>query len=229
MSGKTVDYLEEMFGFSSIASPQSVSASPKSESKLNARNLHNIIRHLQTALDITEAVLEQEKQAALEYNEHVRPKHHKKIRVYCKPLSASISVDQGIAPILMAIWEIGIDTVGSCQEYMPGFMRIDFFGTASTEAFLNVLVDGIGSDYPRDELVAGIFGWGYKGYHWKYETNIVDGRAFRADCHRQKVDYSEPSNMIISSSVIFPIKDYQRISDLLTLRINKGSKGRGDR
>jgi hypothetical protein len=44
----------------------------------------------------------------------------------------TIEVDEGLAPLLKAIWDLGIMTCNSCQENKPGIMWIEFLTSIST-------------------------------------------------------------------------------------------------
>ena len=48
-------------------------------------------------------------------------------------------VDEGLAPLLLAIWEKGIDTCLSCQENFPGIAWIMFTTAFDAERFLNLV------------------------------------------------------------------------------------------
>jgi len=47
---------------------------------------------------------------------------HKQTAILNTASNRQIEVDEGIAPLLLAIWNLGIDTCNSCQENKPGIV-----------------------------------------------------------------------------------------------------------
>src|SRR5262245_12701217 len=48
-------------------------------------------------------------------------------------------VDEGLAPLILALWRAGIDTVNSCQENRPGVVWVEFASTFDAERFLSLV------------------------------------------------------------------------------------------
>src|SRR5688500_168585 len=62
-------------------------------------------------------------------------------------------VDEGIAPLVLACWQKGIDTVMSCQDDRPGVVWVMFPSSDDAKRFLDL------TDY---------------AYEWKFETHPKD-------------------------------------------------------
>ncbi len=61
---------------------------------------------------------------------------HKQVPIQWEGRSAE--VDEGIAPLILAIWKRGIDTVMSCQENRPGVIWIMFASFVDAKWFLDL-------------------------------------------------------------------------------------------
>lgn len=53
--------------------------------------------------------------------------------------NSTMDIDEGIAPLILAMWEAGIMTSSSCQEIEPGIMWIEFPSSEDLEDFLTLL------------------------------------------------------------------------------------------
>ena len=62
---------------------------------------------------------------------------HKQVRV--KYRGKFIKVDEGIAPLLKAIWKLGIETTLSCQENRDGIAWIEFATAEDAKAFIDIV------------------------------------------------------------------------------------------
>jgi hypothetical protein len=69
---------------------------------------------------------------------------HKTVRVVCphmrhdngKPMA--IPIDVKLAPLLKAMWALGLETTASCQEAQPGMARLNFCHIWDVEHFLTI-------------------------------------------------------------------------------------------
>src|SRR5215468_387576 len=60
-------------------------------------------------------------------------------QVSIKYRSQTAEVDEGIAPLIMAIWRCGIRTMMSCQEGAYGYVWLCFPNTWEASKFLNII------------------------------------------------------------------------------------------
>ncbi len=68
---------------------------------------------------------------------------HKQIAILDPTLNQMVEVDEGIAPLLKAIWNLGITTCNSCQENKPGLVWIEFLKAEDAEAFSTRVISGL--------------------------------------------------------------------------------------
>jgi hypothetical protein len=90
-------------------------------------------------------------------------------------------VDEELAPVILALWKLGIDTCNSCQENQPGIVWIEFLTSMDAKSFLDIVavhpdeyyppplnvmpydrIVGCGSDGPRTNVV-GVLQLGHSG------------------------------------------------------------------
>jgi hypothetical protein len=62
---------------------------------------------------------------------------HKQVSITWQDRQAE--VDKGLAPLILALWKLDIDTCNSCQENMPGIAWIEFLTSMDAEEFLNIV------------------------------------------------------------------------------------------
>jgi hypothetical protein len=140
---------------------------------------------------------------------------HKQTAILDPTSGCMIEVDVGIAPLLKAIWNLGITTCNSCQENKPGIVWIEFIQSEGAEAFLTRVISGLD---PVDGLKADK--WLYsriigQNGGWQYNAHPHDIREYvNEESGMVELNTSEPCRIAISVSVRFPIEDYERLLDL---------------
>ena len=117
-------------------------------------------------------------------------KEHRQVEVYNPFYDEAIEVDEGIAPLLIALWERGIQTTLSCQENQPGIIWIEFAGSREVEAFLQLAIPNRRSGMYIDANPDG---------KWEYSVNVAD--------HSSKGEL----NFWCAVSVRFPSSQYEKI------------------
>jgi hypothetical protein len=141
---------------------------------------------------------------------------HKQIAVLDPTSDNMIEVDEGIAPLLKAIWNSGITTCNSCQENKPGIIWIEFLWSDDAEAFLTRVTSGldpINSPEEDNWLYSRIIG--QKG-GWQYNAHPHDFREYvDEDTRTVELNTSEPCGIALSISIRFPVGDYERLLNLI--------------
>jgi hypothetical protein len=142
---------------------------------------------------------------------------HKQITILNPTSKEIIKVDEGLAPLLEAIWGLGIMTCNSCQENKSGIMWIEFLTARDLEAFLTHVVSGI-DPLERSkadlQLYSRILG---EDGGWQYNVHPHDFREYIDDENGMiELDASEPCGIALSISIRFPIGDYNRLFDVIT-------------
>ena len=144
---------------------------------------------------------------------------HKQIKISHPDSDETIEVDEGIAPLIKAIWNLGISTCNSCQENMPGIVWIEFLTARDVEAFLSRVVSGLD---PANNAKAG--NWLYsriigENGGWKYNAHPHDIREYiDKEKGTLELNTSEPCGIMLSISIRFPLADYEILLDLLGKR-----------
>lgn len=142
---------------------------------------------------------------------------HKQITILNPISNETIEVDEGLAPLLKAIWDLGIMTRNSCQENKPGIMWIEFLTAKDLEAFLTRIVSGIDS---RDsskadgQLYSRILG---ENGGWQYNVHPHDFREYiDEEKGMVELDISEMCGIALSISIRFPVGDCERLFDIVS-------------
>ena len=141
---------------------------------------------------------------------------HKQMMIFNPVLNETIEVDEGIAPLLKAIWNLGIATCNSCQENKPGVIWIEFSRAEDAETFLTRVASGLD---PVNSPAAD--NWLYSRMMsqdggWQYNTHPHDSREYiDEESGALELNASEPCKIALSISIRFPIKDYGRLLDLV--------------
>jgi hypothetical protein len=144
---------------------------------------------------------------------------HKQIKISHPDSDETIEVDEGIAPLIKAIWNLGISTCNSCQENMPGIVWIEFLTARDVEEFLSRVVSGLD---PANNAKAG--NWLYsriigENGGWKYNAHPHDVREYiDKEKGTLELNTSEPCGIMLSISIRFPLADYEILLDLLGKR-----------
>ena len=127
-----------------------------------------------------------------------------------------IEVDEGIAPLLQAIWNSGITTCNSCQENKPGIIWIEFQAPGDAEAFLTRVISGldpVNSPDAGDWLYSRIIG---ANGGWHYTAHPHDAREYiDEEKGTMELNSSESCGIALSISIRFPVGDYERVCDLV--------------
>ena len=140
---------------------------------------------------------------------------HKQITVFDPASNGMIEVDEGIAPLLKAIWSFGITTCNSCQENRPGVVWIEFLTSEDAEAFLTQVISGLDpfvSPEADNWLYSRIIG---ENGGWQYNAHPHDTRDYMDDLGRLELDATEACAIALSLSVRFPVADYGRLLELV--------------
>jgi hypothetical protein len=146
---------------------------------------------------------------------------HKQVMILNPALEHMIEVDEEIAPLLNAIWKLGIATCNSCQENQPGVIWIEFSRAEDAEAFLTSIVSGldpINSPEAENWLYSRIIGQNGAGQNggWRYSAHPHDFReCIDEENNTLELSASEPCGIELSISIRFPVKDYERLLDLV--------------
>lgn len=142
---------------------------------------------------------------------------HRQIAILDPASDYMIEVDEGIAPLLKAIWNSGITTCNSCQENKPGIIWIEFLRSKDAEAFLTRVISGldpINSPEEGDCLYSRIIG--QKG-GWQYNAHPHDFREYvDEETGVVELNASEACKIALSISVRFPVGDYERLLNLIS-------------
>lgn len=144
---------------------------------------------------------------------------HKQIKISHPDSEETIEVDEGIAPLIKTIWNLGISTCNSCQENMPGIVWMEFLTARDVEAFLSRVVSGLD---PVNDPKAG--NWLYsriigENGGWKYNAHPHDVREYiDKEKGTLELNTSEPCGIMLSISIRFPVDDYEILLDLLGKR-----------
>jgi hypothetical protein len=141
---------------------------------------------------------------------------HKQIAIPDPASNQMIEVDEGIAPLLTAIWGLGIETCNSCQENKPGIIWIEFLRAEDAEMFLTGVVSGLDPVSSPEEdnwLYSRIIGQ-YGG--WQYNAHPHDFREYLdEENHTVELNSAEPCGITLSVSIRFPVEDYKRLLDIV--------------
>lgn len=111
-------------------------------------------------------------------------------------------IDIKIAPLIKALWEMGIDTFNSCQDNQPGVIWIEFSTAKDLTRFLTMVISKI----PVDDLYCRIFD------SWQYSVLLDDSREYY-DSEVRDIRFDETGECEISMSISlrFPISDYELV------------------
>jgi hypothetical protein len=141
---------------------------------------------------------------------------HKQMAILDPISNKMVEVDEGIAPLLKAIWNLGITTCNSCQENKPGLIWIEFLQAEDAEAFLTCVISGldpVNSFEANNWLYPRITGQ-YEG--WQYSAHPHDFREYIDEENGTiELNAAEPGGISLSISIRFPVEDYERLLDLV--------------
>jgi hypothetical protein len=122
---------------------------------------------------------------------------HKKVEIYDPFLDETVGIDEGIAPLIKALWDLDIRTVNSCQENRPGIIWIEFQSSYDLEEFLLVAIPN------REGLLhkSLLYDWDIIASVEDIAYTIIDGEVFHHD----------PPEYCVGVSVRFPADQYEAI------------------
>lgn len=142
---------------------------------------------------------------------------HRQIEILDPTSGYLIEVDEGIAALLKAIWDLGISTCNSCQENKPGIAWIEFLQCKDAEAFLTRMISGldlVNSSKADKRLSIRIMG---QTGGWQFNAHPHDIREYmNMENGVVEMDTSQPCGIAISISIRFPIGDLEKLLDLCT-------------
>lgn len=141
--------------------------------------------------------------------------------VSCR-LEQAVCLDRDPTPLLRALEDMGIATIGSCNEAEPGFMGIEFPTADDAEEFLTLLMVTLNSRKVRDDeadewLTSRVLGAVcYEDSPiWTYNAYPLDCRSY-LDPEAQKNEPSMPFAVSLKVAIKFPAEDYSRVLELVT-------------
>lgn len=141
---------------------------------------------------------------------------HKQTAILNPASNQMVEVDEGIAPLLKAIWNLGITTCNSCQENKPGLIWIEFLKAEDAEAFLTRVISGLNTvnspkadNWIYPEIIGQNGGWQYNAHPHDIREYIDEENG------TVELNTSEPCGIALSISIRFPIEDYERLLDLV--------------
>jgi hypothetical protein len=142
---------------------------------------------------------------------------HKQATILDPTSNETIEVDEGLAPLLEAIWDFGIMTRNSCQENLPGIIWIEFLTAKDLEAFLSRVISGldpVNCSKADGQLYSRILG---ENGGWQYNVHPHDSKEY-IDEEKSVVELntSEPCGIALSISIRFPVGDYERLLDIVS-------------
>lgn len=140
---------------------------------------------------------------------------HKQVKILDPTSGYLTEVDEGLATLLKAIWNLGISTCNSCQENKPGIAWIEFLQSKDAEAFLTRIISCLDptnspeADVRLHSRIMGQIGG------WQYNAHPHDIREYmNAENGLVELNASEPCEIAISISIRFPVGDLERLLNL---------------
>jgi hypothetical protein len=94
---------------------------------------------------------------------------HKQVRI--RGYGQEANVDEGIAPLIAAMWRAGIKTWMSCQEGAHDFVWLNFSNTREAEKFLDIVGE---YDPDPDSMYQRMSQNPEHENAWKYGTGVDD-------------------------------------------------------
>ena len=141
---------------------------------------------------------------------------HKQTAILDPTSNEMIEVDEGVAPLLKAIWDFGIRTCNSCQENKPGTIWIEFLKSEDMEAFLTRIISGLDlgnssevDNWLYSRIIGENGGWQYKAHPHDFREYINEEKG------TVELNTSEPCGISLSISIRFPVGDYERLLDIV--------------
>jgi Putative transposase of IS4/5 family (DUF4096) len=163
-----------------------------------------------------------------EVYDHEQIEVHEQTEVLYPGYHEFIKVDVGIAPLLQALWNLGIRTCNSCEENEPGIIWIEFYSIEDLEKFLKMIIHSLGDQInsnpeAQDWLCYRVLGYGGDSLGpWRYDAhpNVIPIRS------NQKRIYSKNASSCkveLSVSLRFPQEDFEMILGLMKECLSKNN------
>lgn len=142
---------------------------------------------------------------------------HKQVAIQWGDLRAE--VDYKIAPLILALWKLGIHTVNSCQENRPRTAWIEFLTTDDAKQFLGIVAVYPDEEDEKEPFWETLYGritqcgsandWEYHlhPFNWNVHEEIVSDEVIETCIG--------PSDFEFSVSIRFPKKDIPLLVKLL--------------
>lgn len=114
-------------------------------------------------------------------------------------------IDEGIAPLIAALWERGIDTMMCCQENYPGCMWIQFPNSIDAEKFLDLAAP------ERNDLRERVIQEHSFMGDWDYDIDLIDVSEWYNPETGEIERTGEPPAYLFTVSIRFPVTDYEAV------------------
>jgi len=147
--------------------------------------------------------------------------------VYYPGCQDFIEVDEGIAPLLVTLWDAKIRTCNSCEENEPGKIWIEFYSMKEVERLLTIMIRSLGDRIKKhpevnDWICYRILGHeGEKLPSWHFDAypNLSPIKPNQRSIYPKNIF---ESRVELSVSVRFPKEDNQIVTDLVNKYLRKG-------
>lgn len=152
---------------------------------------------------------------------------HTQTTVYYPGEQDFIEVDEGIAPLLLTLWDAKIRTCNSCEENEPGIIWIEFYSMKEVERLLTILIKSLGDRVHKHPEFADWFSYRILGHEgkkhppWHYDAypNLCPMGPNQKSIYPKEI---LESKVELSVSVRFPRDDNQIVLDLVGKYLRKG-------
>ena len=152
---------------------------------------------------------------------------HNQTTVYCQGDQDFIQVDEGIAPLLLTLWDAKIKTCNSCEENEPGLAWIEFYSMKEVERLLTILIKSLGNRIKVHPEVNDWFCYRILGHEgetlspWRFDAypNLYPAMPDQESIYPKRIF---DSKVELSVSVRFPKEDNQFVIDLVSKYLRKG-------
>lgn len=147
---------------------------------------------------------------------------HRQVRVAWRDREAD--VDEGLAPLILALWKLDVDTLMSCQENRPGVAWLCFPTAYDAETFLNAVAvhpeeqaDGGQEEVAGTPLWATLYGraagYGSDG-DWEYAVHPTNYGVIEEVENDELIETCiGPSDFGFSVSVRMPVADLPEVRE----------------
>ena len=117
---------------------------------------------------------------------------------------AFIQIDKSIAPLISALWHLGIGTLNSCEDNVPkNYVWIEFDDSSSVNAFLNIIQKSA-----TEHLIKCMAGECDEYSQWLFDT-LYD-----------PLDFPE---LGLTVSVRFPRKHLEEVTNIMLTKCNNNA------